>query len=103
MKVEYGKWYECKEGSMPEDLLEHITSDNKHWITPEVIVPHLWGNEKGCGSYYPVVRCKVGNGKWKWMLFNGKPLYWMIILPPPNPNLKDINTIEQLQKLYVLE
>lgn len=50
-----------------------------------------------------LMRYKVGNGKWKWFAFKGKPLYWMVLPPLPKTNLDGISSIEQLSKLFKLE
>lgn len=81
VKLEYGKWIPCKPGMMPEDLLPIQDAWGTEFTDGEVLIPHMWGNEKGGGNHYPTRRYrKKGNKAWAWWgCKTAKPLFWMAI------------------------
>lgn len=97
-QVEYGKWYPCRKGTMPEDILGYSPNLNFEF-TPIVIIPCLWGNQYGCGQHTSVPRARErGKEKWEWFGYpSAKPLVWMAI--PPSPSKEEIEkTVEEYVK-----
>lgn len=98
-KFEYGKWIPLEEGSMPEDLLP-VHEFGKEMFTDEVIVPKMWGNEYGGGSYYPAYRYKKKNNSiWHWSFkasMHGYPLYWMALPPLPGSDNRSDDFVKRV-------
>ena len=79
-EFKFGAWIPCLEGKMPEDVLG-FEGTKDYDVTPEVLIPHLWGNSQGGGNYYPAQRIRrKGTKTWNWYTCkSAKPLFWMII------------------------
>ncbi len=79
-KVEYGKWYECKEGQMPENVMGHYFRGIKgspfcEFDTDKVVLADENGNLVIGHRYFSVVVRKDGtyHGSWVWMIDSCHP------------------------------
>lgn len=86
---------------MPEDILKVHNMDG-YRFTPEVLIPHDWGNQYGGGTFIPAYRyCYKGQKSWHWSVKGAKPLVWMPIprMPPTNELLDAAKEVYGLEPL----
>lgn len=113
--IEYGKWYDCKEGNMPEDILGVALDVDGYACTPEVVIHadsslrHQWQDGISVGylhsSYISQHRCKAkGSNAWHWEYSSVRPLRWLAI-PPSNGHydwLLDAKDKEEILKRIMI-
>lgn len=86
-KLVRGKWYECIDGNMPEDIIE-LRQDKEYPVDIEVIsvVVLAFIGFKGFRFQYEVRRVRTKGSEWEWdkNSINGRPIYWMSLPPIPS-------------------